>query len=95
MDGNTTSLGGVITHATTNVSDWVYDFSVTAPASVGVVISLASTGMAFDNPAGAGSEDIWNNLGPGFSINVIPEPGTAALMGLGLGMLAVVGRRRS
>ena len=50
--------------------------------------------MAFEGPNGAGPTDIWSNIGSGFTINVIPEPGTGALMGLGLGMLAMVGRCR-
>jgi hypothetical protein len=95
VDANTILLGTAVSHATANVGDWQYNFSVTAPATAGVVITLASTGMAFDGPNGDGPTDIWNNLGSGFSINVIPEPGTAALLGLGLGMLAIVGRRRS
>ena len=33
-------------------------------------------------------------LGPGLSITAIPEPGTAVLLALGLGTLALAGRRR-
>ena len=61
-------------------------FTMTAPATPGVVqITLADVGVGFFGISGSQS------LG---SYTVVPEPTTAALMGLGLLGLAVAGRRR-
>jgi hypothetical protein len=47
--------------------------------------------MQYNFDGGTGG-DLWNNTT--FAINVVPEPGTAMLLGTGLLGLAVQGRRR-
>lgn len=70
---------------------WVYNFTVMAPSGIGDTITLAAVGMQFNGDTVAAG-DPWNNAMP-FGITVVPEPGTAALLGLGLVGLAVSGRR--
>jgi hypothetical protein len=99
VDANTQLMTGMITHldATTaapggNGGDWSYDFDLVAPASVGTTITLGFSGLAF-NQDGTRNNDQWNS-GTYVVTTVIPEPATAALVGLGLGMLGLSGRRR-
>jgi hypothetical protein len=100
VDANTKLLSSMITHVdatvaapTGNIGDWSYDFNLTAPATVGTTITLAFSGNAFDGD-GTRSGDQWNSNT--FSIlTAVPEPGTAALVGLGLGMLGLGGRRKA
>jgi hypothetical protein len=101
-DANTRVLTGMITHLDAfnaapagNIGDWDYNFDLTAPASIGSTILLSSTGMAFNGNFANDSGDIWSNIGSGFSIAVIPEPGTGLLLGMGLGILGAVGRRQA
>jgi hypothetical protein len=75
-----------------NIGDWFYNFAVTAPSTIGAVITLAAVGMQFDGDFGAGG-DLWNSATP-FDITVVPEPATGLLMAGGLLLLAA-GRRRS
>jgi hypothetical protein len=99
VETNTKLLSGTITHvdASTaapsgNGGDWVYDFDLVAPATIGTTITLGFSGLAF-NQAGNRQGDEWNS-GSYVVTTVIPEPATAALVGLGLGMLGLAGRRR-
>jgi hypothetical protein len=94
LDANTQLLGGMITHTGANVGDWTYNFDFTAPASIGTTITLAFSGVDFDAVAGANPGDDWN-VGTFVITTVIPEPDTALLLGMGLGILGIVGRRRT
>jgi hypothetical protein len=100
LDANTQMLAGpTLNHLDSslaapagNLGDWSYDFDLIAPATLGTTITLDFSGLAFDGDFGAGG-DQWNTNS--FSIlTVIPEPGTGLLLGLGLGILGVAGRRR-
>jgi hypothetical protein len=98
VDGNTQLLGGMITHeagAVGNVGDWSYDFNFTAPASVGTTITLAFSGLDFNNDGGSSPADNWNINTFTIVTAAVPEPQTALLLGMGLGMLGLAGRRRA
>jgi hypothetical protein len=73
-----------------NTGDWSYDFTLTAPLTLGTIV-LNSVMLAFD---GTGDEtgDLVNNTT--FSVQVIPEPSTILLLGAGMAGLAALGRRR-
>jgi hypothetical protein len=102
VDGNTQMTGALVTHLDAsiaapggNIGDWSYGFNFTAPATLGTTITFDFTGIDFDNLGGADAADLWN-IGT-FSVvtAVVPEPQTALLLGMGLGMLGFVGRRRA
>jgi hypothetical protein len=97
VDSNTKLLSTEVVHTdafasppTGNLGDWTYDFEVTAPSTM-QTITLSAVGMQYNFDGGTGG-DLWNNTT--FAINVVPEPGTAMLLGTGLLGLAVQGRRR-
>jgi len=99
VDGNTQMTGAMITHLdgslaapAGNINDWSYDFDFTAPASLGTTITLSFSGVDFD-ASGTRVGDDWN-IGS-FIITTVPEPDTALLLGMGLGILGFVGRRRT
>jgi hypothetical protein len=102
VDGNTKLLNGMITHVdmtvaapTGNRGDWSYNFDLTAPGTIGTTITLAFSGLAASGNGAAdkGGVDPWN-VGTYTVTTVVPEPTTALLVSMGLGMLAVAGRRR-
>jgi hypothetical protein len=100
VDSNTQLLGSSITHVdaatappTGSLGDWAYNFAVTAPGAPGA-FTLAFSGLAY-NAGGTAKQDSWNT--GSYAVTVlshVPEPTTAALVGLGLGMLAFAGRCR-
>ena len=101
LDANTQLSGGTINHLDAftsapagNIGDWQYSFLLMAPSTIGEVVVLAATGMAFNGDFSNSTADIWNFIAP-FSITVVPEPTTGLLLGMGLGILGVVGRRRT
>ena len=82
-----------ITHtdgAADNTGDWSYNFTLTAPMTLGSIV-LKAVMVAFDGD-GTDSGDFWNNTT--FSVQVIPEPSTILLLGTGMAGLAALGRRR-
>ena len=73
-----------------NTGDWSYNFTLTAPLTLGTIV-LNSVMLAFDGD-GSDAGDIFNNTT--FSVQVIPEPSTILLLGTGMAGLAALGRRR-
>ena len=73
-----------------NTGDWSYDFTLTAPLTLGTIV-LNSVMLAFDG-SGDDTGDLFNNTT--FSVQVIPEPSTILLLGTGMAGLAALGRRR-
>jgi len=73
-----------------NTGDWSYDFTLTAPLTLGTIV-LNSVMLAFDGD-GSDAGDLFNNTT--FSVQVIPEPSTILLLGAGMAGLAALGRRR-
>ena len=95
IDANTTAVNGNVSHAAANSGDWSYNFDLTAPDVAGATITLSFAGMAFNGDFSGSRDDLWNvgtylvNV-----VSVVPEPATGLLVGLGIGMLALAGRRR-
>jgi len=73
-----------------NTGDWAYNFTLTAPLTLGTIV-LKAVMVAFDGD-GTDAGDLWNNTT--FSVQVIPEPSTILLLGTGMAGLAALGRRR-
>ncbi|MDH3212656.1 MAG: PEP-CTERM sorting domain-containing protein [Myxococcales bacterium] len=97
LDVNTTDVvtGEQVSHLgpTANLlSDFMFNFNLTASNTVGDVITLAAAGLQFNDGSGSNG-DLWN-FATGRSITVIPEPATGLITGLGLVGLGVAGRRR-
>jgi hypothetical protein len=105
LDGNTKIDGGDVVHTDAfsdvgtdgmsggNIGDWLYNFAVTAPSTIGAMITVAAVGMQFNGDFDDTAADLWNNA-TSFDITVVPEPATGLLMAGGLLILAA-GRRRS
>jgi hypothetical protein len=100
VDANTQMLGTTVNHLDAfsvapggNIGDWSYDFDLVAPATLGTTITLSFSGLAFDGDFTDGG-DQWNTGSFILVTGLVPEPSTGLLMGLGLGILGVVGRRR-
>lgn len=92
VDANTTMVTSAVTHSAANVGVWSYNFDLTAPDVAGTV-TLSFAGMAFSGDGNASNRDSWN-VGSYLVAVVTPEPATALLVSLGIGMLALAGRRR-
>ena len=77
-----------------NLADWSYDFTLTAPMTLGSIIINAA--MAAYNNNGGSSGDLWNfgSLTVQVTTEVVPEPSTILLLGTGMAGLAAIGRRR-
>jgi hypothetical protein len=97
-DANTHQLNGNVTHLNAyasppagNIGDWSYNFDLTAPGLAGTTITVSFAGLAFDGDF-SNNGDIWN-IGT-YLVSVVPEPATGLLVSLGVGMLALAGRRR-
>ena len=84
-----------ITQAQPNFALFTYQFTVTAPAAMafGSTVTLTAVGLEFNDGQGSNG-DSWDCATP-FAFTVVPEPTTALLLGMGLGGLAVIGRKRA
>lgn len=74
--------------------------STAATVDIGTIIVLQATGVGSFTVSQSGSgnstingQDGPPSFGPNLTVTVVPEPGTALLMGLGLAGLAAAGRR--
>jgi hypothetical protein len=100
VDANTQILGSSVNHLDAwtatpggSLGDWSYDFDLIAPATLGTPITLAFSGLAFDGDF-SNNGDQWNTGSFAVVTGLVPEPGTGLLMGMGLAILGIVGRRR-
>lgn len=75
-----------------NQGIWSYQFTVTAPGDE-TTLTLRGAMNAFNGNFVADDGDFWNTA-PDFLIQVVPEPGTALLLGAGLAALAAARLRR-
>ncbi len=74
-----------------NQGIWSYGFTVTAPEEA-TTLTLQGAMNAFNGNFVADDGDFWN-AAPAFVIEVVPEPGTALLLGSGLLLWGALGRR--
>jgi len=95
VDANTVQVNGNVSHSAAHSGVWSYNFALTAPGLAGGTITLSFAAMAFDGDGLNSTADIWNvgNYVVGV-ISAVPEPATGLLVSLGIGMLALAGRRR-
>ena len=99
LNGDGTNDSGIAGLQTTPGGDVHLQVSFTAqalgaaagsPATVDLVFGIGQQGFDVVSPTGSLS-GIWNNAN--YTVTIVPEPGTALLMGLGLAGLAGVRRR--
>jgi hypothetical protein len=97
IEANTHTLSSQIVHddsttglPTGNIGDWSYNFTLTAPLTLGTII-LNAVMNAFDGD-GSSDGDLWDAVS--FSVQVVPEASTILLLGTGMAGLAALGRRR-
>jgi hypothetical protein len=85
VDGYSSAPGG-------NIGDWSYNFSVTAPLSLGTIV-INAVMLAFNGDETDSALDLWDPVQ--FSVQVVPELSTVVLLGSGIAGLAAIGRRRT
>ena len=97
IETNTKIKTGEIVHSnaatglpTGNLGDWSYNFTLTAPGTLGTIV-LNAVMNAYD---GLGDEtgDLWDAVS--LNVEVVPEPSTILLLATGMAGLAALGRRR-
>ena len=102
IDANTKILSLELVHTDAssglpngNIGDWAYNFSVTAPMSLGTIL-INAVMLAFNGDSDNSSADLWA-AAPQFSVDVVPVPelSTVVLLGSGIAGLVAIGRRRS
>jgi len=75
-----------------NIGDWSYNFTVTAPMSLGTIV-INAVMNAYNGDETDSLLDLWDPVQ--FSVQVVPELSTVVLLGSGIAGLAAIGRRRS
>ena len=102
IDANTQILSLELVHTDAssglpngNIGDWAYNFSVTAPMSLGTIL-INAVMLAFNGDEDNSDLDLWA-AAPQFSVDVVPVPelSTVVLLGSGIAGLVAIGRRRS